>query len=71
MFRIVAQRDECTQGDSPDEGDQIWMLFLNKTGNVKRARNVEGYERVARGCSKKEEIVRKAKKDREAKGIVV
>jgi len=28
--------------------------FLIKTGNVKRARNVEGYERVAKGCSKKE-----------------
>ena len=63
---MVAQRDECTQGDSPVE-DQIWMLFLNKTGNVKRARNVEGYERVAKGCSKKEEIVRKAKKDRKRK----
>jgi hypothetical protein len=43
------------------------MLFLNKTGNVKRARSVEGYERVARGCSEKEEIVRKAKKDRKRK----
>jgi hypothetical protein len=37
---MVAQRDECTQGDSPVEGDQIWMLFLNKNRERKKERGM-------------------------------